>query len=308
MPRRDPTAAVLPLLRATACGAGRVLPRAVGALAYRLYRTPLGVPAPDRERAALERARHFPVAHAGRVLRAFAWGPEGARATVLLVHGWSGRGAQLAPFFAPLVARGYRVVAFDAPAHGLSDGGVTDIADFSAAVGSVARAVLAPGEALAALLTHSFGGPCAAVALRDGVPARALVTIGSPAHLGEMADRFARFVRLPEPARRDFRGRVEARLGADCWERYDVATLKATLPTLIVHDADDRDVPVGHAVDLARAWPDATLHLTRGLGHTRVLRDPSVVARVVDFIATHSPASSSPAGSVSASSSPRGEP
>lgn len=297
MPRRDPAAAVLPLIRATARGAGRVLPRAVGALAYRLYRTPLGVPAPDRERAALERARHFPVAHAGRTLRAFSWdGADGRRevtpgATVLLVHGWSGRGAQLAPFVAPLVAHGYRVVAFDAPAHGLSEGGLTDIADFSAAVRSVAAAVLAPGEPLAALLTHSFGGPCAAVALRDGVRARALVTVGSPAHLGEMAERFARFVRLPERARSDFRARVEARLGADCWERYDVATLTAAQPTLIIHDADDRDVPVGHAVDLARAWPTATLHLTRGLGHTRILRDPGVVDRVIDFIAAHSPGS-----------------
>ena len=46
-----------------------------------------------------------------------AWGTG---PVVYLVHGWAGRGAQLAPFVAPLVERGHRVVSFDAPSHGAS--------------------------------------------------------------------------------------------------------------------------------------------------------------------------------------------
>jgi hypothetical protein len=35
---------------------------------------------------------------------------------------------------------------------------------------------------------------------------------------------------------------------------------------------------------LAGAWPGATLHVTRGLGHNRILRDPQVIAKVTDFV------------------------
>ena len=43
--------------------------------------------------------------------------------SVYLVHGWGGRGSQLAAFVEPLVAAGHRVVLFDAPSHGDSDPG-----------------------------------------------------------------------------------------------------------------------------------------------------------------------------------------
>jgi len=50
---------------------------------------------------------------------------------VLLVHGWGGRGAQLASFVEPLVARGFSVLTFDAPGHGASAArwdGLADVA------------------------------------------------------------------------------------------------------------------------------------------------------------------------------------
>jgi hypothetical protein len=36
--------------------------------------------------------------------------------------------------------------------------------------------------------------------------------------------------------------------------------------------------------DLSRAWPDARLLTTGGLGHRRILSDPKVVAEVVRFV------------------------
>ena len=55
----------------------------------------------------------------------FAWG---AGPSVLLVHGWEGRGAQLGALVDPLVAAGYRVVALDGPAHGDSPGRLSTLA------------------------------------------------------------------------------------------------------------------------------------------------------------------------------------
>jgi hypothetical protein len=35
---------------------------------------------------------------------------------------------------------------------------------------------------------------------------------------------------------------------------------------------------------IAAAWPGARLHVTSGLGHRRLLRDPNVIAEVVEFV------------------------
>ena len=54
--------------------------------------------------------------------------------------------------------------------------------------------------------------------------------------------------------------------------------------TLFVHDRDDAEVAFGSGLALARAWKDARLVATRGLGHRRILRAPEVVQDAIDFI------------------------
>jgi pimeloyl-ACP methyl ester carboxylesterase len=52
---------------------------------------------------------------------------------------------------------------------------------------------------------------------------------------------------------------------------------------LVVHDREDREVPIRHADRLAAAWPNARLVATDGLGHRRILRDAAVIAETVAF-------------------------
>jgi pimeloyl-ACP methyl ester carboxylesterase len=61
------------------------------------------------------------------------------------------------------------------------------------------------------------------------------------------------------------------------WEGRDDALL-------VVHDRDDREVPIEHGRRLAATWPLAELRETDGLGHRRILRDPNVVATAVAFV------------------------
>jgi pimeloyl-ACP methyl ester carboxylesterase len=59
-----------------------------------------------------------------------------------------------------------------------------------------------------------------------------------------------------------------------------------TAAGLVVHDAEDADVPVREGEAIAAAWPGAELVRTHGLGHRGVLRDPGVIQRVVSFVAS----------------------
>lgn len=69
----------------------------------------------------------------------------GTGPVVYLVHGWAGHRGQLTAFVPPLMANGYRVVAFDAPSHGASAAGAfgprsSSIPEFTAALTAVATA------------------------------------------------------------------------------------------------------------------------------------------------------------------------
>jgi alpha-beta hydrolase superfamily lysophospholipase len=133
-------------------------PSLAARVAERLFLTPPRHPAPTREREALARARRTIVHADGAALTTWTWGHG---PVVLLVHGWGGRGGQLAGFVEPLVAAGCSVVTFDAPGHGVSPESQSSIVAFVDAIRAIDRA-LGPVEGV---IAHSIGAAAAARAL-----------------------------------------------------------------------------------------------------------------------------------------------
>ncbi len=102
-----------------------------------LFLTPSRKSLPEREQALLEQADLFSIPYNAVEMAAFSWskGP-----TILLIHGWGGRGTQLGSFVGPLVASGYRILAFDAPAHGQTAGTQTSGFEMTEAIKTVEKA------------------------------------------------------------------------------------------------------------------------------------------------------------------------
>jgi pimeloyl-ACP methyl ester carboxylesterase len=229
-------------------------------------------------------SRPFTVDVDGHRLVGQEWG---AGTAVYLVHGWGGQAGQLAAFVAPLVGRGHRVVAFDAPSHGRSAPGgygprSSSIPEFAAALTAV---VAAHGPAHA-VIAHSMGGTAAAVALCDGLRADRVALLAPMASPVAYARQLAHVLGFGEPTYRRLITRVERRVRAPM-HHFDVPELGRAVampPTLVVHDRDDAFTPVTDGAAIAAAWPSARLHVTSGLGHRRLLRDPDVVSEVVDFV------------------------
>jgi pimeloyl-ACP methyl ester carboxylesterase len=59
---------------------------------------------------------------------------------------------------------------------------------------------------------------------------------------------------------------------------------KVDIPTLIVHDVLDGDVPVSCAINIRQNLQNGSLYITKGLGHTKILRNKKVTNKIVDFI------------------------
>jgi pimeloyl-ACP methyl ester carboxylesterase len=257
-------------------------PDLAGAWAERLFLTP---PRPQIEATALDLidARSSFIVHKGRHIAVWEWGWKSPEApAVLLAHGWGGHTAQMRAFVFSLLAAGYRVIGFDQPAHGVSEGRLTSLVDFADVLATVA-ANQAPVQAV---IAHSLGAAALGFALSRGLPVRTAVLISPPSDVAGYSRRFARWHWIPEPVRRSMQTAIEERYGVR-WEELEVERVAARIKAraLVVHDRNDPVVPWRHGLRVARAWPGARLHLTKGLGHGRILRDESVARTAADFIA-----------------------
>lgn len=257
-----------------------IAPGLAGMWAERLFLTPPKPRYPTAEVFDLLDARQSFVLHKGRHLATWRWGSREAPA-VLLAHGWGGRATQMRAFVAPLLAAGFRVIAYDQPAHGLSDGRLTGLPDFSDALAEVAR----HHGGVRAVVAHSLGGPATAIAIARGLTLERVVLVSPPSDLVGYSRRFARWLAIPERVRRAMQAAIEERFGVR-WADLELARVAPRLraDALVIHDRADTMVPWRQGAAVARHWPGARLMSTRGLGHGRILEDEAVARSAADFI------------------------
>ncbi len=235
----------------------------------------------------------FEVTAQGFAVRGHVWGVSAGSTTdqpktVYLVHGWGGRGAQFGAMVEPLVAAGFRVVLFDAPSHGASDRGpagprLTTGVEFAKALDAVASR-FGPAEAVVA---HSLGTIATYLTLRYGwLGTQRLVFVAPMVDAMSLFDLFQGALGFGPRTRRAFDRAVDELVGfpvADFDARVQ-ARYVDPVPTLVLADRSDRQTPYDDAADFARSV-GADLVTTDGLGHRRILRDPAVIAQVVEFLA-----------------------
>jgi len=272
------TAPPLWMLRTAFRTVGTVAPGVAARWAEAIFcRPPRNEPRPTEE-AFLATGARLSVRSENQDLAVWGWG-QGP--VVVLAHGWGSRAGRFSSLAAALVSAGFRVVLFDAPAHGASKGVLASLPQFSRALRAVADAV----GPVYGLVGHSLGGAAVSLAMGTGLQAQRAVLLASPADVVLYSHAFAEHLRLPMRAHDAMRRNLEHRLQFR-WEELHVPTLarRMTAPALIVHDRDDPDVPYSHGEEIAQAWPGAEFLATAGLGHRSVVRDPEVIRRTVTFL------------------------
>ena len=261
-----------------------LLPEYATALAERLFLSPPRPRLPESVFFDFLDARAVFVDYRGRNLATWRWGNPAAPA-VLLAHGWGGYAAQLRAFVPQLLQAGFRVVAYDQPAHGLSEGRLTGLPDFADALAAVA----AHHGGVRHVIAHSLGAVGTAVAAARADLFERVVLISPPSDLVGYSRRFARWYWMPEPLRRAMQSAIEERFGVR-WADLEIARLAPRLraPALVIHDRDDPFVPWKQGAALACAWPGARLLSTQGLGHGRILESPVAIESAIQFISGRS--------------------
>lgn len=253
-----------------------VLRRAAPGVAARLALRRFVTPPPPRALSFEQAPEPFALRVGAERVQGFAFGASGP--AVVLVHGWGGAAAQLGAFVGPLCAAGFRVLAFDAPAHGASSGRYATIKLFARCIEELARAHGVPRG----IVAHSLGCAAATMAVASGLRVERAVYFAPLADPHALFQQLADRSGLPLSA---FVRVVENRYGV-AWRELALLERARDLeqPLLIFHDRSDRAVPLRESEALAAAWPGAELRRTEGLGHRQLLRDGALVEATVDFL------------------------
>ncbi|MER7703286.1 alpha/beta hydrolase [Kitasatospora sp. NPDC097605] len=279
----DPAVA---LIRTTLNTASLAAPGLAGRAAFELYRHPLRRGrVRTREREVHDGAATRTLRHRGERVAVHLWG-DGTR-PVLLMHGWRSRASRFADFVPRLRALGLTAVGYDAPGHGDSDGRTATVLDHRA----IALRLQEEYGAFEAVIAHSLGVNAAFLALREGLRAGRLAAVAGVSEISWMPAAFCARLGLNATVERELRRRAESGAMfpgiADVRTHFDAARDpgEITLPILVAHDEDDDVVPFAQARRLRAAYGDRLeLLATRGLGHRRILVEPTVIDQVIGFL------------------------
>jgi len=262
----------------------RIAPPLATRLFVQLFFTPLHYGFPEKEREWVNSAKKDVMTVGGKRVTVYEWGEESGP-YLLFIHGWAGRATQFRKFFQPALDRGWRIISFDGPAHGKSEGKRTNVLEFH----EVLTMVIGRYGKPAGVIGHSFGGTVTLHGAMKGLPIDRVAIIGTPVIADLLIKGFLRAVNGSEKTGRAFRTYLKNRYGRDFKEfsvEWFLPRIIQPLDLMIVHDRNDKDVEIGHAQEAKRLKPAAQLLMTEGLGHTRILKDSSVIAQVLDFMET----------------------
>ena len=256
--------------------------QAVVKKAYQAFFSPSRYEEKSTDREVIEWGNNYRIPFEGGELAVTTWGNSGP--AVLLMHGWGGARAQMTGFVDPLLFAGYRVVAYDQPAHGESDGRMTNLLEIAPTMDLIAK----HEGPFYAILAHSFGTLIASYALveRNFTPPSKLVYFGAFNQLLESLPRFQVLAGLPDEVMDGFRAMLDENFDRPLLESItnERLTPYIPIPALMFHDATDNVTPVEDSRAIARVWKHVRYRETEGLGHRGALQSKSIHEQVVKFL------------------------
>ncbi len=249
--------------------------------AAKLFSTPLKFKIPERELMMRESAKNKLIRIDAIKKKVMVYTYGYSKKKVLLVHGWSGRGTQLYQIADKILENKMMVVSFDAPAHGLSSGKNTTMIDFVKSIQQIDKE-FGPFEAA---IGHSFGGMSLLNSISEGLKLNSLVIIGADNSIPEIIKSFVKKIELKPGIAGKLESYYNKKLGIKMEDHSSQkAAINVKIPTLVIHDSEDRFVPVSSAISIRQNLKYGELLITNGLGHHKIFKDKQIIQRILEFI------------------------
>ena len=215
-----------------------------------------------------------------KTIKCYHWVGDGPK--IILVHGWSGRASNMSKIINKLNQNNFDVYAFDAPAHGESSGGNTNLPEFISCIESLASKV----SPIYALVGHSLGGFASVYCAAKKIRLDKVILLCPVNNVFELFETFFNHTRLKEKTRNlminYFIKKTGIIINSELSSEKLVKQIKAKI--LLIHDESDTQLSILESKKIKKNVVGGTFYFTKGLGHSRLLRNTKVVDRIISFL------------------------
>lgn len=246
--------------------------------AFHLFCTPRrGKIQPDQH-AFLNPAKNDQITIDGKSLQTYQW--KGKKETVLLLHGWESNTHRWQQLIGKLQKEEYHIIAFDAPAHGNSEGTFFNVPMYSDCVDAMIGK-FKPDH----IIGHSMGA-MTTVYQQHFHPTNAIkkiILLGPPSELVNIMDDFQKILHLTPRFMNGLEAYFHGKFGFT-FKEFSIATFAKSLKQqgLLIHDEYDKIAPVMASKSIHANWSTSKLIITEGAGHS--LNNDFVHAEIIRFL------------------------
>jgi pimeloyl-ACP methyl ester carboxylesterase len=220
----------------------------------------------------------------GKKMNGYRWNhPQPQKA--LILHGFGSAAHKFEDYALLLIDKGFEVLAFDAPAHGDSEGGTTNAIEYSEMIIEIMEK-FGPIENF---IAHSFGGISLSLALEQVKhdAGTKVVFIAPATETTSAVDGAFKMLKLKSEAVRNEFEKIIFEVSGKQTEWFSIrrAMHNITASVLWIHDEDDDITPWADALKVKEDnHPNIKFVCTKELGHNKIYHDESVKKQVIDFM------------------------
>ena len=249
---------------------------------YRLICTPL-LNSTIKKSEVFSKYSSLTMNYLGKKIKGYSCGS--GNKTALLLHGFSSSSHNFESYVDKLISLGYKVLAFDAPAHGLSEGKTINAVEYSE---FILELIKIHGH-IDAFISHSFGGIAVMLALENikHDSSTKIVLIAPATETTTAIDHAFNFISIKNDKLKNalFQIIINKSGHHPSWFSIRRAVKNVGASILWIHDSDDNITPINDAI---RVQEDAPINVrfvfTKGLGHGRIYKDKNVQNQIFGFL------------------------
>ena len=251
--------------------------------AFELFCTPL-IQTEPRTPAIFTKAEALQFELNGLKVNGFRWN-QGSPNKMLILHGFGSAAHNFHAYILPLINKGYEVLAFDAPAHGNSEGKTINAVQYSQMIEKVID-LYGP---IKGYIAHSFAGIALSLTMEKIKHSEDthIVLIAPATETSTAVDGAFTMLKIKNNlVRKEFDKIIFEKSGYPTeWFSIKRAMKNIKAAVLWIHDESDDITPLADALKVkSEHFSNIRFIITKGLGHKKIYRDNDIKNEVINFL------------------------
>jgi len=262
----------------------KLSPQKAAASVLQLFFTPYLAHRRAERPAIFHKAEKLSFTLNGNIIHGSKWlSSDPAAKTILICHGMNSCSYRFEKYVQLLLNNHFTVLAFDAQAHGQSDGKILNAVIYSEIIMETEKRY-GPVDGI---IAHSIAGMATCFAMEQLKDEKKKIVLIAPAtETTTQVKNFFRLLHLSAAFREIFDEEILRTRGLPVeWYSAARAVQNISSPVLWIHDKDDTVCPYKDTITIQQLKPSHIEFITtEGLGHNKIYRDTKVQKMVMDFL------------------------